>query len=492
MADDIRLYLFECGTIRIPRYVVNAGDALNEERIDNPTPWYLLTHPRGNVVIDGGNAPEVADDPVKHWGVLAERSPVLMRPDQALLPELERIGVTPESIRWVVQSHLHIDHTGALAVIDRLPNAEVLVTRTEYDTAHNLQSWERAAYCPADYDKPGVPWSLLEDSEDGYDLFGDGTLRCWRTPGHTAGHLSFEVTLPSGDVFILAVDAGEHDGPPQREADPGVRAVDRRRHAVGAAAPPARLALSGAGRPGSRSRRVAGVQARTGVLRMTELSDLVDLDDEYLELGRGYEFTEGPTWSIYEQALIFSDIPGDTRYRWTGEGTPEVYVAPNHKGNGLVVERGGTYLVCESDTSVVIRFTPDGERTVVASHFEGAELNSPNDIVTRSDDSIYFTDPNYGRWNDWIGIERKPELDFQGVFRCERDGSDLRSSSRATSSSNRTASASRPTSRCCTSTTRRAATSRCSLWPLTAASARAGCSSRGSGPAQSARARPTG
>jgi N-acyl homoserine lactone hydrolase len=207
VADDIRLYLFECGIIRLPRYVVNAGDALNGDRVDNPTPWYLLTHPRGNVVIDGGNAPEVAEDPVKHWGLLAERSPVLMRPDQALLPELERVGVSPESVRWVVQSHLHLDHTGALAVIDRLPNAEVLVTRTEYDTAHNLQSWERAAYCPADYVKPGVPWTLLEDGEDGYDLFGDGTLRCWRTPGHTAGHLSFEVRLQSGAVFLLAVDA---------------------------------------------------------------------------------------------------------------------------------------------------------------------------------------------------------------------------------------------------------------------------------------------
>jgi len=208
VADDIRLYLFECGIIRIPRYVVNLADALDEERVDNPTPWYLLTHPRGNVVIDGGNAPEVAVDPVAHWGYLAERSPVIMRPDQALLPELERVGVAPESVRWVVQSHLHLDHTGALAVIDRLPTAEVLVTRTEHEAAHNLQSWERAAYCPADYDKPGVPWSLLEDGEDGYDIFGDGVLRCWRTPGHTAGHLSFEVHLPSGASFVLAVDAG--------------------------------------------------------------------------------------------------------------------------------------------------------------------------------------------------------------------------------------------------------------------------------------------
>ncbi len=207
MGDDIRLYLFECGVIKLPRYVVNAGDALNTERVSNPTPWYLITHPRGNVVIDGGNAPAVAVDPIAHWGFLAERSPVEMTPEQAMLPELERLGIDPASVRWVVQSHLHLDHTGALAVIDRLPNAEVLVTRTEFDTAHNLQTWERAAYCPADYDKPGIRWSLLEDQEDGYDLFGDGTLICWRTPGHTAGHLSFEVHLPSGDAFLLAVDA---------------------------------------------------------------------------------------------------------------------------------------------------------------------------------------------------------------------------------------------------------------------------------------------
>ena len=106
-------------------------------------------------------------------------------------------------------------------MIDRLPNAEVLVTRTEFDTAHNLQSWERAAYCPADYDKPGIRWSLLEDHEDGYDLFGDGTLRCWRTPGHTAGHLSFEVHLPSGNALVLAIDAAntlEHLGEQQTPA----------------------------------------------------------------------------------------------------------------------------------------------------------------------------------------------------------------------------------------------------------------------------------
>jgi gluconolactonase len=157
---------------------------------------------------------------------------------------------------------------------------------------------------------------------------------------------------------------------------------------------------------------------------VSALAQLIDPSAERLQLGRGYEFTEGPAWSVGEQALIFSDILADRRYRWTSE-IPEVYVAPNYKGNGMVYESGGTYLVCESDTSLVSRFTPDGQREIVVSHFEGSELNSPNDIVTRSDDSIYFTDPNYGRWNDRIGVARAPELGFQGVFRCERDGGHL-------------------------------------------------------------------
>jgi glyoxylase-like metal-dependent hydrolase (beta-lactamase superfamily II) len=208
VAEEIRLYLFECGVINVPLAAMIAGEGLDGERVRNPTPWYLITHPRGNVIIDGGNAPEVAVDPVAHWGELGRRSPTEMRPDQAVLPELEKIGVDPASIRWVLQSHLHLDHTGAVAVIDRLPNAEVLVTQTEHDTAHNLASWLAPAYCPADYDKPGVPWVTLTDAEaDGYDLFGDSTLICWRTPGHSPGHLSFEVHLPSGDAFILAIDA---------------------------------------------------------------------------------------------------------------------------------------------------------------------------------------------------------------------------------------------------------------------------------------------
>jgi glyoxylase-like metal-dependent hydrolase (beta-lactamase superfamily II) len=102
---------------------------------------------------------------------------------------------------------MHIDHTGALAVLDAFPNAEVLVRRREHEWAHAPAPHAAAGYCRADFVKPGVPWVLLEDAEDGYDLFGDGVLRCWWSPGHTPGHMSLEVLLPSGATVMLLADA---------------------------------------------------------------------------------------------------------------------------------------------------------------------------------------------------------------------------------------------------------------------------------------------
>ena len=130
-----------------------------------------------------------------------------MRPDQAVVPAMRAQGFDPADVRWIVQSHLHLDHTGALAVIEEFPNAEVLVTRTEHAWAHAPAPFAEWGYCHADFVKPGIPWSLLEDHEDGYDLLGDGTLVCWRTPGHSPGHMSFEVHLPSGTAIFLAIDA---------------------------------------------------------------------------------------------------------------------------------------------------------------------------------------------------------------------------------------------------------------------------------------------
>jgi gluconolactonase len=156
-----------------------------------------------------------------------------------------------------------------------------------------------------------------------------------------------------------------------------------------------------------------------------QLAALIAPDAELVRLADGFWFTEGPTWRPSEQELVFSDIPRDTRWRWTESDGLETLETPNYKGNGLVFEDDGSLLVCEQVTSSVIRIRPDGAREVVAFHFEGNYLNAPNDIVTRSDGAIYFTDPIYGRWDGPFGVGRKPELDFQGVYRVDRDGSNL-------------------------------------------------------------------
>jgi gluconolactonase len=144
---------------------------------------------------------------------------------------------------------------------------------------------------------------------------------------------------------------------------------------------------------------------------------LVDEHAPVLQIGSGFEFTEGPIWHPLDHYLLFSDMPGDVRRRWDRQGVREV-MRPSNKGNGMTYDADLNLLVCEHSTSSVARFRPDGTREVLASHYEGRELNSPNDICVRSDGSIYFADPWYGRMPGF-GVERPRELGWQGVFRIQ-------------------------------------------------------------------------
>jgi gluconolactonase len=142
---------------------------------------------------------------------------------------------------------------------------------------------------------------------------------------------------------------------------------------------------------------------------------LIDEHAPVRQAGSGFIFTEGPIWHPVDHYLLFSDMPGDVRRRLDGAGVREV-MRPSHKGNGMTYDADLNLLVCEHATSSVARFRPDGSREVLASHFEGRELNSPNDIVVKSDGSIWFTDPWYGRMPHF-GVERPRALGWQGVFR---------------------------------------------------------------------------
>jgi gluconolactonase len=115
------------------------------------------------------------------------------------------------------------------------------------------------------------------------------------------------------------------------------------------------------------------------------------------------------------------------RRRWDEGQTGFTEVAnPSNKGNGMTFDLEGRLVVCEHVTSSLVRMDPDGSgsgREVLASHYEGSELNSPNDVVVKSDGAIYFTDPTYGRMPGF-GLEREQDLDFQGVYRIAPGGGD--------------------------------------------------------------------
>ena len=152
-----------------------------------------------------------------------------------------------------------------------------------------------------------------------------------------------------------------------------------------------------------------------------EFEDLIDADAPVEQLGTGFTFTEGPIWHPVEHYLLFSDMPADVRRRWDARrGVVEVR-RPSNKCNGMTYDADLNLIVCEHATSSLIRERPDGRREVLASHFEEQELNSPNDVCVRSDGSIYFSDPWYGRM-PVFGVERPRQLGFQGVYRVPPDG----------------------------------------------------------------------
>ena len=151
-----------------------------------------------------------------------------------------------------------------------------------------------------------------------------------------------------------------------------------------------------------------------------EFSDLIDLDAPVDRLAGGFTFTEGPIWHPRDQYLLFSDMPADVRRRYDERGGVREVMQPSNKCNGMTYDANLALIVCEHATSSLIR-ERDGRREIVASHFDGKELNSPNDVCMRSDGSIYFSDPWYGRMPVY-GVERPRQLGFQGVYRVPPGG----------------------------------------------------------------------
>ena len=129
-----------------------------------------------------------------------------------------------------------------------------------------------------------------------------------------------------------------------------------------------------------------------------------------LTLAEGFGWLEGPVWFADHDCLLFSDLPNDRLMRWSGRGGLSTVRAPAGFPNGHARDRQGRLLACSHRGRCVTRTELDGRITVLADRFEGKRLNAPNDIVCRSDGTIWFTDPHYGIQTEYEGGKHTPEL----------------------------------------------------------------------------------
>ena len=192
----LRLYAFTCGWLTGPLGLFLRGES---GRLRVPVPCYLVDHPRGRLLFDSGMHPALAEDAEARIGDEAKIFSVELATGEDVAPRLEAVDLDPGRIDWVVNSHLHFDHAGGNAL---LPNARVLLQKAEWEAARDPDGIAANFYHPVDYDT-GQEVVTVEGE---HDVFGDGSVVCVPTPGHTPGHQSLRVRLAGGDV-VLTGDA---------------------------------------------------------------------------------------------------------------------------------------------------------------------------------------------------------------------------------------------------------------------------------------------
>lgn len=194
----MRLFAMTCGRLRC-RKAVFLPESEKDLYVDIPVPVFLITHPEGNVLFDTGPHPDVFTDAASRWGGLAKAFAPVGDEKDGILQQLEKSGFAPDTIKYVVNSHLHFDHAGGNQFF---PDSLFFVSRKEFVCAQNPEN-EGKGYFEADWDHP-----LNYRTIDGeHDIFNDGTLKVIPMPGHTPGHQILRVTLQQQGVVILSGDS---------------------------------------------------------------------------------------------------------------------------------------------------------------------------------------------------------------------------------------------------------------------------------------------
>ena len=168
-----------------------------------PVAMYIIDHPRGLVLYDTGNNVAVSDGNCdSHWGKLCQAFLPMQKRDEVIDRWLEKFGYKIEDVKYVVVSHMHLDHAGN---VEMFPNATIVVQKEEMKTAWWPEKFQAAAFVLGDYDD-ARDYNYLELNGD-FDLFGDGSLVVLDTKGHTQGHQSLMVKLENTGTLFLAGDA---------------------------------------------------------------------------------------------------------------------------------------------------------------------------------------------------------------------------------------------------------------------------------------------
>ncbi len=192
---SLNLYAFTCGWLTVPAALLLAGE---KGKLTVPVPAYLIEHPKGRALFDSGLHVDTQTDPDRRLGRVAPYHTVAFRPGEELTARLQLLDVAPDRIDFIINSHLHFDHCGGN---EQLPNATVLVQRREWEAGHDADLIERVYYDPHDYDH-GHRVQMIDGE---YDVFGDGSVVCLPTHGHTPGHQSLRVRI--GADVVMTGDA---------------------------------------------------------------------------------------------------------------------------------------------------------------------------------------------------------------------------------------------------------------------------------------------
>jgi len=193
---SLNVYALTCGWLTLPAALLLKGE---KGSLTVPVPAYLIEHPKGRVVFDTGLHLDTQTEPDRRLGRLAQYHKVGFKPGEEVAARLKSLDVAPDKIDFIINSHLHFDHSGGN---EQLPNATLLIQRREWEAGHDADLIERVYYDPHDYDH-GHRVKMIDGE---HDVFGDGSVVCFPTYGHTPGHQSLRVRI-ANEYVVLTGDA---------------------------------------------------------------------------------------------------------------------------------------------------------------------------------------------------------------------------------------------------------------------------------------------